>query len=194
MKTLFFDVETTGLSPAKHCLHQLSGIYLENGEEIKRIDIKVAPYEKAIIEDEALEVSKVTREELSQRQSFADGFKEFNVILDSWVNKFDKKDKIELVGYNNLAFDNNFLRGFFLINQCNYFGSYFHQQTRDVYALAVECLHPFRGELKDFKLTTVAKFLGVEVIDDNAHDAVYDVHLTIQVYVELRKRFFKTIS
>ena len=194
MKTLFFDVETTGLLPHKHCIHQIAGIYLENGEEVKRFEIKMQPYEKAQIEQEALDVGKVTRDELQSRQTFQEAFKEFNTMLDSWVNKFDKKDKIELVGYNNLAFDNNFLRGFFKINECNYFGSYFHQQSRDVYALAVECLHPFRDDIKDFKLQTVAKYLGIQVVEDSLHNATYDVHLTIQVYVELRKRFFKTIS
>ena len=64
----------------------------------------------------------------------------------------------------------------------------------DVYALAVECLHPFRDDIKDFKLQTVAKYLGIQVVEDSLHNATYDVHLTIQVYVELRKRFFKTIS
>lgn len=194
MKTLFFDLETTGLQPHRHCLHQIAGIYLENGEEVKRFEIKMRPYEKAAIEQDALDIAKVTIDELNARQSFADGYKEFTTMLDMWVKKFDKTDKIELVGYNNLSFDNNFLRGLFLINGDKYFGSYFHQQSRDVYALAVECLHPFRNEIENFKLPTVAKFLGIEVIDDKLHDAVYDVHLTIQVYLELRKQFFKPIQ
>lgn len=43
MKTLFFDVETTGLLHHKHYIHQIAGIYLENGEEVKRFEIKMQP-------------------------------------------------------------------------------------------------------------------------------------------------------
>ena len=41
------------------------------------------------------------------------------------LEKFDKKDKFFLVGYNNASFDNQFFRAFFVQNNDMYFGSYF---------------------------------------------------------------------
>ena len=34
----------------------------------------------------------------------------------------------------------------------------------------------------NFKLTTVARSLGIDVEEADAHDAVYDVHLTRQIF------------
>jgi DNA polymerase-3 subunit epsilon len=190
MKLLFYDLETTGLNPGQHSVHQIAGIFFENGEKIKEFEIKLQPNPKAKIEKEALDLKNLTIEDLNTRQSFNDGYKELLTYLGAWCNKFDKKDKIELIGYNNRTFDDQFLRGLFLQNDDKYFGSWFHQQTRDVNILAVECLSPFRDELESFKLVHVAKYLGIEVDEAEAHDALYDVKLTVSVWLELRKRFF----
>jgi DNA polymerase III subunit epsilon len=190
MKLLFYDLETTGLLPNKHSIHQLAAMYFENGELVKEIEIKFKPNPKALIDQEALDLKNITMDNLMNRQSYNEGFYEFKNYISAWCNKFDKNDKIELIGYNNRTFDDQFLRGFFLQNDDKYYGSFFHQQSRDVNVLAVECLSPYRGELANFKLMEVARYLGIEVDESKAHDALYDVRATFAVWLELRNRFF----
>lgn len=108
-------------------------------------------------------------------------------MLDKYVDKYNKKDKFFLVGYNNAAFDNQFLRGFFLQNGDNYFGSYFWSNSIDVMVLASAYIADRRADMENFKLSTVAKFLGVSVSDDSLHNALYDIELTRAVY-EIVKR------
>lgn len=103
-------------------------------------------------------------------------------MLAKYVDKFNKKDKFFLVGYNNAAFDNQFLRGFFLQNGDVYFGSWFWANSIDVMVLASAYLAERRPEMENFKLSTVAKFLGVSVSDDSLHNALYDIELTRAVY------------
>lgn len=109
-------------------------------------------------------------------------YSEFVAMLAKYVDKFNKKDKFFLVGYNNAAFDNQFLRGFFLQNGDVYFGSWFWANSIDVMVLASAYLAERRPEMENFKLSTVAKFLGVSVSDDSLHNALYDIELTRAVY------------
>ena len=103
-------------------------------------------------------------------------------MLGKYVDKFNRKDKFFLVGYNNAAFDNNFLRGFFLQNGDEYFGSWFWSNSVDVMVLASNYLLDRRAEMENFKLSTVAKFLNISVEDDALHDAQYDIELTKLIY------------
>lgn len=103
-------------------------------------------------------------------------------MLAKYVDKFNKKDKFFLVGYNNASFDNQFLRGFFLQNGDNYFGSWFWSNSIDVMVLASNKLVERRAEMENFKLSTVAKFLGIQVSEDNLHDAFYDIYLTKAIF------------
>lgn len=103
-------------------------------------------------------------------------------MLGRYVDKFNKKDKFFLVGYNNAAFDNQFLRGFFLQNGDTYFGSWFWANSIDVMVLASAYLMNRRTEMENFKLSTVAKFLGVSVSDESLHNALYDIRLTRAIY------------
>ena len=40
---MYFDVETTGLCPIKHGIVQLAAIFVQDGEEKARVDIKINP-------------------------------------------------------------------------------------------------------------------------------------------------------
>ena len=103
-------------------------------------------------------------------------------MLEKYVDKYNKKDKFFLVGYNNAAFDNPFLRGFFLQNGDQYFGSWFWSNTIDVMVLASAYLATRRPDMENFKLSTVAKTLGVNVDDESLHNALYDIRLTKAVF------------
>lgn len=191
MKQLFYDLETTGVHPGKNGIHQISGIVVIDGEQKETFNIQLQPNEKAIIEDEALAVAGITRETLKTYQSFRSGYLAFVVLIQKYIEKFDKKDKFQLIGYNNRSFDDQFLRGLFLQNNDNYFGYYFWADSSDVLVLASECLKEKRTELVDFKLKTVAEYCGVTVDESKLHDAQYDIYLTIELYKHLKTVYFK---
>lgn len=187
MKLLFFDLETTGTNPGRNGIHQISGQIVIDGKHVQDFDFHVRPNPKAVIEDAALNVGGVTREQVLAYPPMGQVYKEFVAMLDKYVDKYNKKDKFFLVGYNNAAFDNQFLRGFFLQNGDNYFGSYFWSNSIDVMVLASAYVADRRADMENFKLSTVAKFLGVSVSDDSLHNALYDIELTRAVY-EIVKR------
>ena len=109
-------------------------------------------------------------------------YQQFVSMLDKYADRFDKKDKFFLAGYNNAAFDNQFLRGFFLQNGDKYFGSWFWSNSIDVMVLATQYLLARRQDMENFKQGTVAKYLGIEVQDDKLHDALYDIQICKAIY------------
>nr|DAK81844.1 MAG TPA: DNA polymerase III subunit alpha [Caudoviricetes sp.] len=189
MKLLFFDLETTGTNPARHGIHQISGIVEVDGVEQERFDFKVRPNPKAEVLDEALAVGGVTREQIEAYPAMEEVYGKLVALLARYVNKFDKNDKFFLVGYNNASFDNQFLRGFFMQNGDNYFGSWFWSNSLDVMVLASQYLLAERQLMPNFKLSTVASHLGIKIDDGKLHDAYYDIHLTREVYREITIRY-----
>lgn len=182
VKLLFFDCETTGLYPGKHGIHQISGAIVIDGVEKELFDFKVQPNPKCIIEQAALDVAGVTKEQIMAYPVMIEVYFSLTKMLAKYVDKFKKDDKFFLVGYNNAAFDNQFFRGFFLQNGDQYFGSWFWSNTLDVMVLASEYLMEQRPGMVDFKLATVAKELGINVDESKLHDASFDIALTRAIY------------
>lgn len=182
MKLLFFDLETTGTNPGKNGIHQIGGEIVIDGVTKEKFDFKVQPNPKALIEEQALNVAGVTREQIMAYTPMGEIYRQLVAMLGKYVDKFKKTDKFFLVGYNNASFDNQFLRGFFLQNNDQYFGSWFWSNSIDVMVLASNHLVHCRAEMENFKLSTVAKYLGIEVADDNLHDAFYDIYLTKAIF------------
>lgn len=182
MKLLFYDLETTGLDKDKHGVYQMSGRIVVDGSIVETFDFKVAPHNGAEYDDEALNVGHVSREEISNYPPMEEVFPQFIDMLNKYVNKYNKKDKFFLVGYNNRHFDDQFLRSFFERNGSKYFGSYFWSNSFDCLVLATPFLASKRYLMVDFKQATVAKELGVKVDDVKLHDASYDIELCAKIY------------
>lgn len=182
MKILLFDLETTGLDAVKHGIHQISGKVIINGEVKETFDFKMRPKDGAIYDPMALQVGGVTEEQLKGYPPMGTQFGRFVMMLDKYVNKYDKTDKFFLLGYNNVHFDNPFLRQFFTDNGSKYFGSYFWSNSLDAMVLATAYLLLQRKDMPDFKQATVAAALGVTVEDSKLHDACYDIELCHAIY------------
>ena len=182
MKYLFFDIETTGVMHWKNGIHQISGLIEIDGELKEEFNFLVQPNKDAKIEPQALEVGNVTLEQIMAYEPMQNVYKKFIEMLSKYVDKFNKKDKFSLVGYNNASFDNQFLRAWFVQNGDNYFGSWFWSDTKDVMVLASEKLKHVRHTMLDFKLKTVAKELSIDVEESKLHDASYDIYLTKEIY------------
>ncbi len=182
MKLFFFDLETTGTMVNKHGIHQISGKILIDGKEVESFNFYVQPNPKAQIDPEALKVAGVTEEQIKAYPPMREIYVTIIQILSKYVDKYDRKDKFFLVGYNISAFDNPFFRAFFVQNGDNYFGSWFWPNCLDVYVLATPHLAAIRPDMKDFKQGTVAKALGIEVDDNKRHDAKYDIDICHAIY------------
>lgn len=190
MKTFYFDLETTGTKHWKNGIHQISGIIEIDGEIKDTFDIKVRPNPNAEIEQSALDVCGVTKDQIMEYPPMEDVFPLFEKMLSKYVSKFEKTDKFFQIGYNNSSFDNQFLRAWFVQNAKtpkdaeygNYFGSWFWSSVIDVMVLAAEHLKHERHLMIDFKLMTVARHMGIEIDDSRLHDALYDNMLTKAIY------------
>lgn len=101
-KLLFFDLETTGVKFWRNGIHQIGGIVDIDGQEAERFDIRLAPNPAATIEQEALDVAGVTLEQVQSYQPMEEGYRQLVGILSKYVNKFDKRDKMYLVGITTL--------------------------------------------------------------------------------------------
>lgn len=181
-KLLFYDLETTGVKYWKNGIHQISGAVVIDGQIKEVFDFKVRPNDNALIEEEALKVGNVTKEQIMAYPTMKEVYSKIITMLSKYVDKFDKKDKFHLIGYNNASFDNQFFRAFFVQNNDVYFGSWFWSDSIDVMVMASFKLRKVRYELVDFKQSTVAKFLGIEIDESKLHDAKYDIEICIKIF------------
>lgn len=181
-KLLYLDLETTGLYPDKHGIIQISGEVEIEGKTEEQFNYTLQPFKGQLITKEALEINGRTVEEIKAFEEPRKVFNRFEAMLNKYINKFNKKDKFFMVGYNSHSFDSQFLRQFFLSNQHQYYGSYFWSAGLDVMLLAVPVLAHKRPDMENFKLMTVARELGIEVNEDRLHDAEYDIEITKAIF------------
>ena len=185
MKKLFYDLETTGLDPCQNGIHQISGCIEIDGNVKEWFNFRVRPFDGDLIDDKALETSRVTKEQIMEYETASQVHIKFLVLLSKYVDKFNKKDKLFLIGYNNSRFDDQFLRSWFGKLNDKYFGSWFWPNTVDVMSLASNHLMSVRENMENFKLMTVSKQLGFNVDETKLHDALYDIELTRNIYVKI---------
>ena len=184
MKQLFIDVETTGLDPKIHGLTQIAGMVIVDGEEKERFNFDVSPFQGQKASLEALQITGKTINEIREYPSPGKIYAALTGILGRYVDKFDKRDKLQFIAYNS-PFDNQFMREFFKNNNDQFFGSFFWNPDICVMRLAFCFMADKRPGMKNFKLTTVAAELGIEFDESNAHDAMFDIDLTRQIYAKI---------
>ena len=185
MKTIYIDLETTGLDPNENAIVQLSGMIEIDGEVKESFDFKMQPFEGQIVTEESLVINGLTVETIKTYPKPKEVYKQFSDLLCSYVNRFDKTDKFVIVGYNNSKFDDNFLRTFFENSGDKFYGSMFWWPSIDVAILAMNLVKEHRSKFENFKLQTVAAFFGIDIEEDKLHDALYDVYLTREIFKKI---------
>ncbi len=181
-KILFFDLETTGLDHKIHGIHQLGGMLEIDGQVMEQFNFHIRPDGQLKIDDAALKVSGITRDDLLSYPTEVEVYQKLISILARHIDKFDKLDKAFLGGYNNASFDNHFLRELFIRNNDKYFGSWFWSNPLDVMILATAFTLEYRYQMPNFKLMTVASELLGDIDESKLHDANYDNELTRNIY------------
>jgi DNA polymerase-3 subunit epsilon len=182
MKKIYIDTETTGLNPAQNSIHQLAMLFEQDGQIIIQKEFFIKPYKK--VDEKAVEISGKTIQELNEYPNHLDVYPEIVNTLESFINKFNKKDKAFLLGYN-VKFDADFMRNLFSDCGDKYFGSWFWNPPIDIMSLACEYLIEDRESLENFKLPTVCSKLGIDI---NPHDAMSDILATRELYLKIRSK------
>lgn len=186
IKLAFVDVETTGTQPEKHGIIQLGALicHYADGklEDRDELTFDVAPFAEDEIEDEALAVSGITREQLGTFPAPAEVHRRFTEALARHCDRYNSKDKLVFAAYN-APFDARFLRRWFEKAGDKYYGSWFWHPPVDVMSLAMLYLAAQRPQMRDFKLVTVAETLGVPLL--KAHTAIEDVRATRAIFEKI---------
>lgn len=191
MKLFFVDLETTGLDRDKHGIHQISGAIVIDGVTVETFDFKVQPSPACVIDPKALNACGVTFEQINAYPPMNVVYNMLKELLSKYVDLTNPNDKYFITGYNSQKFDAGHLGKFFQIN----FGLPFFKQvfwlgaTIDVMVIANYNLVNDRRLLDNLKLSTIAKYLGIDVKEDKLHDAEYDIWLTIEVYKRVGGKF-----
>jgi DNA polymerase III subunit epsilon len=180
-KICWIDTETTGVT-SKHGVIQISSLMEDNYKIIDNLNLFIQPLKNDLIDDEALAVHGYSREDIANFTEAPSAMVLFQSYLSRYVNKFDKKDKLILAGYN-INFDKDRVRDFFTKQGDKFFGSWFFWPTIDVTSLLAEYMVHSGVQLENYKLGTVCKHFGIEI---NAHDALSDIIATRDLYKLLR--------
>jgi len=180
MKIFWFDVETTGTDPVKNDITQLAAMIEIDGKLMDAFYQKVKPIDMESINPEALDVQKVTIDELESYQGAAGFFRILQDYLSKYVNKYDPDDKFTIAGYN-VKFDQDFLYQFFQKLGNKYFGSFFRWNVLDV--MQMNSLLEYVGAVelsKTYKLAAIArKYLGKDI---DAHNPTADIMATREIF------------
>lgn len=105
MKLLFYDLETTGTDPKVNGIHQIAYSFGLDGE-IQHLRMNPVGRE---INPAALEIARVTEQQVQEQPSAKSTFDLFRHELHQRIDRYDKQDKLHLVGFNNARFDDAFL-------------------------------------------------------------------------------------
>jgi len=188
IKKLYLDLETTGTDYRIHGIHQIAGMVEIDGEVWETFNWRVRPHPRAQVTPEALAVCGVDELDLLGYPPMQDVYRAWRAMLETYVDPFDRGDKLFMVGYNINWFDAPFLRMWMELCGDHSTGAWFWAGNIDVMALAAEFLIDVRHEMPSFKLARVAKTVGLRVDPERTHDAMYDIELTRDIYQLIRSK------
>jgi len=180
---LFIDTETTGLNPKQHGLIQIAGIIEKNNVQVSSFNFNVKPFFEDKIDEQALQVNKVSFKDLEEFPLPQEVFLKMKRIFDS----FKGLKKMHFLAYN-AKFDWDFVSEFFYKSAKIPLTEYCYFPPIDIMSLAAEALKEKRHTLNNFKLLSVAKALNVKVKENLLHDALYDTQIAQEIYHKITQK------
>lgn len=189
-KVLWLDVETTGLDCRKHGLREVGFIIEIDGVEVDKGVFKINPFtyttKDVVIDDYALEISKVSIEDLESYDSSSYCFKELMKKLVKYVNVNDKNDCFVIAGYNT-AFDIGFIKEWFKeMGLQDSYKDLFHYKSLDVFSIVFALRHIGLNSAENDKLETMCNYFGIGI---EAHNALSDIEATKKLYELICEKF-----
>jgi DNA polymerase III alpha subunit (gram-positive type) len=170
MALVFLDTETTGLDPKDNRIIQCYAKIPKLGVSI---NLEMHPGDGEI-EDEALAVNGLTREELLSRDLTQ---KQGAIQLAQWI--YDHLGKRAEVVCHNAPFDKPMVEHWFKREGLN-FAKTFYWQWQCTYILAMFFRSMKIIKPKSLKLIDLCDYFGIKL--ENAHEAGADVQGTIELY------------
>lgn len=175
----YLDLETTGDDPAVNGIHEIGLIIEVGGEIVDEIELKVRPRAGCAINEVALRYGNVTCEEIMKYEYGDVVLKKLLARLSKIVNVTDPRDRIILSGYNVAGFDQPFFKSFFDYNQrSEMYNAFFRNIPLDVASLALDYLIDNDIEVNNYKQSTIAMALGIEVDFARLHTGLYDASVS----------------
>jgi DNA polymerase-3 subunit epsilon len=185
-KVIFLDTETSGLRPFKHSPWNISGIIEVRGEVKQEFDIHCQPVRLDNVSPEALEKTNMTIDKLKEFQPAEKGYKELLNIWNGTVDRYNKEDKMTVVGHN-VGFDTDMLYGWFKGAFSDpYLYSYIEPYYVDTYRIAcwLKAIGKI-GNIENLQLETLCRYFNIIDDDDKGEfheSALYDVKLNKKLY------------
>lgn len=190
---IFYDLETSGRSSKFDQLLQFAAIITDDQfNEIKRVNVrcKLAPH--ILPSPIALHITGVSPNQLYDEE-LPNAF-EFSQFLQSFIKD---NSPATWIGFNSIAFDENFLRQFFYQNlqpelyATQSFGNDRLDVIKMVWAVYNECNSALDWPLNDkgkvsFKLEHLAPANGF--LNANSHDALSDVEATVFLMQKIKRQ------
>lgn len=189
IKLLWLDCETTGLDTDIHEIIQLAGIIESPGNFSTSFNFRMKPLNVKSISKDAIAAHGISVKEMLLYKHPYDVYLEFKLLLNTYVNKYDKDDKLILSG-QNVKFDDKFIRAWFEKYTDTYWGSYVTSGVFDLKTLAPMYEIFYNKKIfSSYSLGYLCKKLEVELT--NAHDAKADIIATreccLKIYNEITK-------
>ncbi len=176
---VFFDFETGGLEPSKPEIQLASVVIDDQFNEVAHFESKIA-FDKTKADQSALDMNHYTEEAWKDAPPADDVIRRFARFADKYksVEMTSKRtgkpyNVGRLAGYNAATFDAPRLRRMFDQEGCF---MPFHPIPLDTLQLALWKFQFMDRKPKNFQLSTLCEFFGVDVT--GAHDALADVRLS----------------
>lgn len=184
-KILWLDIEAADYKTDREgAVHQISMILDIDGVVVWTGDFHCKPFPSDLVNMPSLSVCGVSYEQIMEYPPAVEGFKEI-------VNSLHPHKRLVIGGYN-LSYDIPVFTNWWYkcVKELKKWDlkwvDYVYADPLDVRALAIEHLLEQRGDMKDFKLMTVAYKMGVEIDESKAHNSLYDIEITRQIYYKIK--------
>lgn len=192
MKLIFIDTETSHFLPTGALL-QLAGFIDIDGEVVDTFNYKLRPYGNEEWSQTAIDKTGITREIAETFTDPHEVFISFNQLLEKYIDRFDKTDKAFFVAYN-AKFDEEYIRNWFIKEAKtdrdrefgNGYGCFFWTPSIDIMQLAALRTMKSRQDFPNFQLSTVCQSLGIDFNEEEAHEALYDIRKSRELYYMLK--------
>ena len=184
---VFYDMETTGLDASTNGTVQIAMLFEKDGEIVDTYvsNIDCSQYLRDVaISEKAMEIN-------GYKVSDIPTFPSPQIVVDEIARKLYKvygKGKVKLCGFNNTSFDKFFLKELYA-QTTKEMDKYFHYKQLDVFEVlkGLQYLQLIEKTWNQRLVTYIEHFklADVDEIESNAHDALWDIHMTRELMLRI---------
>jgi DNA polymerase III alpha subunit (gram-positive type) len=185
----FLDTETTGLDPIKDEVHQVACIITDvDNNPVGGCNYKFRPSDEALnqMSYEALDKCNLTVEQIRNRKTSSKvAYNTFCSMISEFTSINGKRSKMLFFAYNS-PFDEAFMRKWMSQGDTSY-GDVYYYPSLCVCREFAWITQNMRDKMPSMSLSEVCKYLNIEFDESKAHDAMYDVKKTFELYKKVEE-------